>query len=442
MKNKIITALLVFIIAFESVSIDIVKAKLPTVNAKSYVIMDASNENVIYKKNPNMRIYPASTTKILTAMCVLDELDLDKKIKFTSNMQKVSGSFDIAHIYIPIGTVYTVKEYLYMMLMASDASSAAALAIGSSGSISAFSKKMNKKVKELGLKNSKFDNPIGLDIGNNYNNIYSTAKDFAILSRKAMSYPTIRKIARTKSYKVAKSNKKASFKVNNTNLFLHYYDYDKTSYTVIGLKTGYTNAAKYCMVVIGRDTNNHELIASYFGASNNSLRYSGIRDLLNYSFKRVKNGKLKLKIDFWDTRYSEQASLIRKYAYKGVLKANADGRFYPNRKVTAKQFSNYIKKIAKVNISFSTSKVSVKKFVEAYNDYYTANLTAKELKANKIFPDSMKIAKSFKISKAQAVYIANKLKSVKKNASSDARANASSDASTNASSDASPNANS
>ena len=413
-------------------------ASKPSVNAKSYVVMDASSASVLYKKNANKKIYPASTAKVMTAMCAIDSLDLDKKITYTSKMAKAVASPDIAKLNIPVGTKYTVREYLYMMLMVSDASSASALAIGTSGSFAAFSKKMNAKAKKLGMSSSYFDNPVGLDKGNGYNKIKTTAHDYAIMARKAMSYQTIRTIAKTKTHKVPKCNKKPAFTIVNTNLFYSSYSYDKDNYRIIGLKTGSTNAAGFTMIVVGRDYKNHEVICAYFGANSNYNRYVGIKKLMNYTFKQYKAGRITLHKDFWDARYGTCASSIREYADKGILSCNSNGRFYPNGDVSGSRFTEYLKDISGVDISFSLEKVTLGEFLKSYNKYYNDDKTLQELQANKVFPSDMILKDDICITKGQAVYIAANLKKIEDESpvvSSDASLIVSSDALSKASFD-------
>ena len=413
-------------------------AAKPSVNAKSYVVMDAGSADILYKKNANKKIYPASTAKIMTAMVAIDSLDLDKKITYTTKMAKAVASPDIAKLSIPVGSKYTVREYLYMMLMVSDASSASALAIGTSGSFEAFSKKMNAKAKKLGMTASYFDNPVGLDKGNGYNKIKTTARDYAIMARKAMSYQTIRTVAKTKTHKVPKCNKKPALNIVNTNLFYSSYNYDKDNYQVIGLKTGSTNAAGFTMIVVGRDYDNHEVICAYFGANSNYNRYIGIKKLMNYTFKRYKAGKITLHKDFWDSRYGTCAATIRLYADKGILKCNSSGRFYPNEDVTGAQFTSYLNDISGAAITFSNTNVKLGEFLKAYNKHYNSKRTLEDLLSAEILPSDMVLNDELNITKGQAVYIAANLKKVEDEApvvSSDASANASANALTKASLD-------
>ena len=434
--KRILAIYLAVVIAFSlPVNVSVSNAAKPSVNAKSYVVMDAGSATVLYKKNANKKIYPASTAKVMTAMCAIDSLDLDKKITYTSKMAKAVASPDIAKLYIPVGSKYTVREYLYMMLMVSDASSASALAIGTSGSFAAFSKKMNAKARKLGMNSTTFDNPVGLDKGNGYNKIKTTAKDFAIMTRKAMSYSTIRTIARTKTHKVPKCNKKAAITIVNTNLFYSSYSYDKNNYQVIGLKTGSTRAAKYTMIVVGRDYKDHEVICAYFGASSNYNRYIGIKKLMNYTFKQYKAGKITLHKDFWDSRYGTAAAYIRKYADKGILTCNSAGRFYPDNKVTGSQFTSYLKSISGTSITFSGVNVTVGEFLAEYNVHYSTDKTLDDLKNAKILPSDMTLNEGSPITKGQAVYIAANLKKIEDEApyaSSDASADAGIDASSDA----------
>lgn len=112
-------------------------AAVPSVQAKAYVVMDANSGGVIYKKSMNKKIYPASTVKLMTAIVALENADLDKKITFTKKLRKMIPS-DASKLGLKAGTTYSVRQYLNMMLIASDADSATALASGTAGTYENF----------------------------------------------------------------------------------------------------------------------------------------------------------------------------------------------------------------------------------------------------------------------------------------------------------------
>ena len=139
-------------------------AAKPKTMAHAYYVMDAKSGEKILSDRANKKIYPASTVKLLTALTVLDYADVNQTIKFTRKLQKKIPS-DASALNLKTGRRYTVKQYLNMLLIVSDAGSALALAEGTAGNVETFVEYMNDKAEELGMKHSHFDNPVGLDKG-------------------------------------------------------------------------------------------------------------------------------------------------------------------------------------------------------------------------------------------------------------------------------------
>ena len=252
-------------------------AAVPSVQAKAYVVMDANSGGVIYKKSMNKRIYPASTVKLMTAIVALENADLDKKITFTKKLRKMIPS-DASKLGLKAGTTYSVRQYLNMMLIASDADSATALASGTAGTYENFITLMNDTAKRYGMDRTSFDNPSGLDTGNGFKKTYTTAYDFAILARHAMSYETIRNIVSKNTYNVPARKGKPSFKIKNTNGFYSTYKLKGKKYSIIGSKTGTTRAAGRVLIATARDESgrpHHGFIAQDF---EELLKDTGIKD--------------------------------------------------------------------------------------------------------------------------------------------------------------------
>lgn len=267
--------------------------KRPSVQASAYVVTDAKSGETLFRKKADKKIYPASTVKLMTALVTLDKLKLNKKITMTNKIKKLLP-WDAAALSLKCGAKYTVEQYLNMMLIASDAGSAAALAVGTSGSFKKFSTLMNKKAKKLGMENSSFDNPIGLDIGNGYKHTYTTASDFSKLAVAAMNNKVIKGIVKKAKYKVPKVNGSKSFTIQNTNKFYGTYKLKNSDYKIIGTKTGSTNAAGRVLIATAKDSEGHEVIVSYFGAKTADNLYTGIKKLFDYTFSRYKKGKISL----------------------------------------------------------------------------------------------------------------------------------------------------
>lgn len=336
----------------------VVSAAKPKVKAHSYLVMDANSGSTLYSQSSNKKIYPASTAKIMTALVALDNVKETKKITFTKDMKKQVNSASIAHLGLKTGAVYQVRDYLHMLLLSSDADSAYALAVGSCGSTKKFVKKMNAKAKALGMKSTSFDNPVGLDIGNNYTKTYTTAKDFAVMARYAMSIPTIRDIVAKSSYKVPKTSKSKAFTIHSTNAFYSGASYDDSLYEVIGMKTGFTSAAGYTFIGVARDIEGHEIICTFFGKSSSGKRYTDIKNLFNYTFEQYDKGNIDLSVGFWDTRFLASEKIIQKYAEQGMLSTEEE-RFYPKQKVTEKEFVELVNEIGDLSLTATANNKEV-----------------------------------------------------------------------------------
>lgn len=356
------------------------KAAAPSVQAKAYVVMDANSGIVLYKKNMNKTIYPASTVKLMTAIIALDNAALNKKIKFTKNMRKKIPS-DASKLGLRAGTTYTVNQYLHMMLISSDADSAMALACGTAQNYNQFIDLMNDKAESYGMDNTSFDNPIGLDKGNGYDETYTSAYDFAVLARHAMSYSSIRSIVAKNKYKVPARSGKPSFIIRNTNQFYSTYKLKNKTYEIIGSKTGTTSAAGHVLIATAKDKKGHELVCAYFGGNTSVELYGGIEELLDYAFEQNDEGKIKLALGFWDTRYRKSESAVCKYASSEIIPMTANGKFNPERIKPAVFTMDMINKIS-----------GLKMTVEEADSLTVANLAIAYYNTSMEYPDGSSVA--------------------------------------------------
>ncbi len=280
--------LLVLSILFAGIpSAHVQAAAKPKTKDHAYYMIDAKSGQKILTSHANKRICPASTVKLLTALTVIDYADLNQKIKYTKKLRKKIPS-DASALNLKTGRVYTVEQYLNMLLIVSDAGSAIALAEGTAGNIKDFVELMNDKAKELGMKHSHFDNPIGLDRGSGYNKTYTTAADFIKVSKAAMEEPVIAKIVAKHKYKVQPVGAKKSFTIKSTNAF--YGTYKKLvknkKYKIIGSKTGTTRAAGHCLVATAVDEEGNTVICAFYGNGGYERLYKDIKKLLDYAFAR------------------------------------------------------------------------------------------------------------------------------------------------------------
>ena len=284
--RKIISYLLILAICSAGMAPQNAQAQTrPKTRAHAYYMMDVGSGKKILGKNVNEKIYPASTVKLMTALVVLEHASESKQLTYTKKLKKMIPS-DAAALNLRTGRTYTVKQYLHMLLIVSDAASATTLAVGTAGSMEQFVAWMNEKAAALGMEHSSFDNPIGLDKGSGYPKTYTTAADFIKISKAAMENQTIRSIVAKKKYRVSPVGVKKSFVIKNTNAF--YSTYKKMvkgkTYRIIGSKTGTTRAAGHALVATATDDQGHEVICAFYGKGTHEQLYRDVRKLLDYAF--------------------------------------------------------------------------------------------------------------------------------------------------------------
>jgi D-alanyl-D-alanine carboxypeptidase (penicillin-binding protein 5/6) len=206
--------------------------------ARAMCTMEMSTGRVLYSKNQDARLPMASTTKIVTAITVLDNCtDLDTPIEINPRAVGIEGT----SIYLQRGEMLTVRELLYGMMLRSGNDAAAALALHVRPTIEKFSDLMNDTARKVGARNSSFKNPHGLDQEGHY----TTAYDLALISAYAMQNPTFAEIVGTKEIKV--SGREYPRLVRNKNRLLH------STPDCVGVKTGFTKKAGRCYVGAFKD---------------------------------------------------------------------------------------------------------------------------------------------------------------------------------------------
>lgn len=196
------------------------------------VLIESSSRRVLWGKNENARLYPASTTKVLTALCVLNNLPLDRVVEVPKCAEGVEGS----SIYLKAGQKITVEDLLYGLMLRSGNDAAVTLAVETSGSIEGFATLMNATANECGAKNSNFVNPHGLQDKNHY----TTAYDLALITAKAYENDGFVRIVSSKLKKITIDD--ALVVIANKNKMLKLYD------GANGVKTGFTKSSGRCLV--------------------------------------------------------------------------------------------------------------------------------------------------------------------------------------------------
>lgn len=228
MKKLILTIIILFLF---------INVNALEINSKNAILYNMNDKSIIYEKNSEDIVQIASLTKIVTAITVIENTDnLDKEVTITKDM--LNGLDGYAKVGFKAGDKLTYMELLYALMLPSAADAAQALAIDVSGSIEEFANLMNQKIEEIGVTNSKFDNPIGMDSENNY----STASDLAQILIYSLENETFKTLFNTNYYTINSINKKIEKTiVKNSSL----YNLDIS--IIKGAKTGFTYEGGMCL---------------------------------------------------------------------------------------------------------------------------------------------------------------------------------------------------
>jgi len=254
-----------------------VKADTLAENAKSAILIEASTGEVIFKKNETEKRAPASMTKMMSLLLIMEEIEKgslkwNEKITVSETASSMGGS----QIYLETNEVMSVFDLVKGISMASANDAVVALAERISGTEEDFVKLMNKKAKELGLKNTNFKNSTGLDEEGHY----SSAEDMAKIARELVKHKKILEFSSTyEDYLRQNTNNK--FWLVNTNKLV------KTYAGMDGLKTGFTESAMYCLTATAL-RNNERLIGVLMGEESSKVRNSEMVKLLDYGFNLYK----------------------------------------------------------------------------------------------------------------------------------------------------------
>lgn len=257
-------------------------------SSASAIVMELSTGLILYKKNIHAKRYPASITKVLTAMLVAENASMNETVTFSEEAVYgiESGS---STIYTDVGEKLTIEQCLYAIML--ESANEVCLGAGEhvAGSIDNFVDMMNQRVAELGLKNTHFNNPNGLPDPKHY----TTAYDMAVIARQAMQNATFRKVVSTKSYQMPKTNTHKMVRFwNNHHQMVNGYKYPQYEYKYcIGGKTGYTHAARNTLVTYA-EKDGMELVCVVMKADGPTQgepnEYTDTTSLLNFGFEKYK----------------------------------------------------------------------------------------------------------------------------------------------------------
>src|SRR5690606_1242121 len=244
-------------------------------DSKSAILIERDTGTILYDKNIHEKLPPASMTKIMTMLLIMEAIDsgklsYDEKVTTSENAASMGGS----QIFLEPGEEMTVKELLMAIALASANDASVALAEKIAGSEEAFVAMMNDKVKELGLENTQFKNTNGLSAEGHY----SSAYDIAMMAKELLKYEEITEF--TKMYEsYLREDTEKEFWLVNTNKLVKFYP------GVDGLKTGFTRDAMYCLTATAKK-GNMRVIAVVFGAPTSKSTNAQISKMLDFSFSQ------------------------------------------------------------------------------------------------------------------------------------------------------------
>ena len=276
--KKIMTMVFTFLILF-NLCVFPVKAddlKLAE-NAKSAILIEASTGKVLFEKNADEKLHPASMTKMMSMLLIIEAIEdgvikWDQVVQVSENASSMGGS----QILLETGEKMSVRDLFKGVAIASGNDAVVALAETVAGSVNNFVSMMNKRASELGLTNTNFKNPHGLDDANHY----SSSRDMSIIARELVKHKEV--LEYTKIYEdYLREDTDRKIWLVNTNRLVRFYD------GVDGLKTGYTEDAGYCMTATA-EKDGMRIIAVVMGEETSKIRNQEVSEMLDYAFAQYK----------------------------------------------------------------------------------------------------------------------------------------------------------
>ena len=258
-----------------------------SVSSKSAILMDVGSGQILYEKNAHDKLPPASVTKVMTMLLICEALDsgkitLDDSVQISDNAASMGGS----QIFLEAGEVQKVDTLLKGIAVPSANDGCVAMAEYIGGSVESFIDMMNAKAKELNMKDTNFVNTNGLPVDNHY----TSAHDIAIMSRELLKHDVISKYLTTWMDQVVVGKKQITVGLANTNKLIKHYQ------GATGVKTGFTQQAKYCLSASAKRGDTH-LVAVTLGAETSPERFKDATSLLNFGFANYESVKLCSKND-------------------------------------------------------------------------------------------------------------------------------------------------
>lgn len=252
----------------------------PKINSRYAIVLDRESKAILYGKNERTKTKMASTTKIMTSLIVIENTNLNNIVEISAKAARTGGS----RLKINKGDKITVRDLLYGLMLRSGNDAAVALAEYVGGSIEGFVELMNKKARELGLENTNFVTPHGLDSDEHY----TTPYELAILTDYALKNETFAGIVNTKTCTISVNG--YSRTISNTNELLGNLN------GVYGVKTGFTNGAGRCLVTSIK-RGDLDVICVVLGADTKKIRTTDSVKLIEYTFANFQKVDIKTKIE-------------------------------------------------------------------------------------------------------------------------------------------------
>lgn len=252
----------------------------PQITGETAVLMDVQTGALLFGKEEHKRMYPASTTKVMTALLALERSELSDEVTIGPNAVRAGGTA----IWLLEGERLTMEELLYALLLNSANDAGVAIAEQIAGSVEKFAEISNQRARELGARDTNFRNPHGMPDENHY----STAYDLALIGRKAMQNKDFRKIVSTVNHEIPRTDPEAQKYLFNHNklLWSKFYGYKGAT----GIKTGYTVQAGQC-IIASAERDGRELIAVVLRSEGSNL-WTDAAKLLDYGFANFENRKV------------------------------------------------------------------------------------------------------------------------------------------------------
>ncbi|CEP79589.1 D-alanyl-D-alanine carboxypeptidase family protein [Paraclostridium sordellii] len=256
-------------------------------SSKSAILMDVGSGQILFEKNPHEKLPPASVTKVMTMLLAVEALDsgkikLDDEVQISERASEMGGS----QIFLEPGESQKVDDLLKGIAVASANDACVAMAEFIAGSEEEFVAMMNEKAKSLGMNDTHFANTNGLPVDNHY----TSAHDIAIMSKELLKHEKITKYLTTWMDKIVVGKKRVSIGLANTNKMIKHYQ------GATGVKTGFTQEAKYCLSASAKRGETH-LVAATLGAPTTQERFKDASSLLSYGFANYESVKLCSKGD-------------------------------------------------------------------------------------------------------------------------------------------------